>query len=176
MESFFTLISKQHSYKDNFITWTVMLCVNYHQKQVIHHKLLLDWRNLHMAWVMPVDGGGISLTRHCAVVVCCCVLNSMSSCKRTWNQGDYSQCKNKNKNNISIITEWSDRSRWCTDRMLDPIASSPATRKTVARIINLFVDDLFGTSGTEMEQRVLAKLIKEFQVGSEDWNDVTFTR
>ena len=34
---------------------------------------------------------------------CCCVLNSMSSCKRTWNQGDYSQCKNKN--NISIITE-----------------------------------------------------------------------
>ena len=60
--------------------------------------------------------------------------------------------------------------------MLDPIAGSPATRKTVAGIVNLFVDDLFGTSGTEMEQRVLARLGKDFQVGSEDWIDVTFTR
>ena len=57
--------------------------------------------------------------------------------------------------------------------MLDPIAGSPATRKTVARIIDLFEDDLFVTSGTEMEQRVPARLGKDFQVGSEDWNDVT---
>ena len=40
---------------------------------------------------------------------------------------------------------------------------------------NLFVDDLFGTGGKEMEQRVLARLSKDFQVGSEDWNDVIFT-
>ena len=59
--------------------------------------------------------------------------------------------------------------------MLDPTASSPATRKSVAGIINLFVDDLFGTSGTEMEQSVLARLRKDIQVGSEDWNDVTIT-
>ena len=26
-----------------------------------------------------------------------------------------------------------------------------------------------------MEQRVLTRLRKDFQVGSEDWNDVTFT-
>ena len=38
-----------------------------------------------------------------------------------------------------------------------------------------FVDDIFGTGGTEMEQRVLARLWQDFQVGSEDWNDVTFT-
>ena len=43
-------------------------------------------------------------------------------------------------------------------------------------IINLFVDELFGASGTETGQRVLARLREEFQVGSEDWNDVTFTR
>ena len=61
------------------------------------------------------------------------------------------------------------------ERILDPIGGSPATSKSVAGIINLFVDDLFGTSGTEMEQRVLAKLGKEFHVGSEDWNDVLFT-
>ena len=60
--------------------------------------------------------------------------------------------------------------------MLDLKAGSPATGKSVARIINLFVDDLFGTCGNEMEQRVLTRLRKDFQVGSEDWNDVTFTR
>ena len=43
-------------------------------------------------------------------------------------------------------------------------------------IINLFVHDLFGTRGKEMEQRVLARLRKNVHVGSEDWNDVTFTR
>ena len=40
------------------------------------------------------------------------------------------------------------------ERMLDPIAGSPATGKTLAGIMNLFVDDLSGTGGTEMEQRV----------------------
>ena len=59
--------------------------------------------------------------------------------------------------------------------MLAPIAGSPASGKSVAGIINLFVDDLFGTGGTEMEQRVLARHRKNFQVGSEDWSDVTFT-
>ena len=58
--------------------------------------------------------------------------------------------------------------------MLDPIAGSPASGKSVAGIINLFVDDLFGTGG-KMEQRVLARLRRDFQVGSEDWKDVTFT-
>ena len=61
------------------------------------------------------------------------------------------------------------------EKMPDPIARSPATGKSVAGLINLFVDDLFGTSGAEMEQRVPARLSKDFQVGSEDWNDVTFT-
>ena len=58
--------------------------------------------------------------------------------------------------------------------MLDPIEGSPATDKSVAGITNLFVDGLFGTGGTEMEQRVLAWRKKDFQVGSEDWNDVRY--
>ena len=60
-------------------------------------------------------------------------------------------------------------------KTLDPIAESPATGKSVAGIINFFVDDLFGTGGNEMEQRVLTRLRKDFQVGSEDWNDMAFT-
>ena len=59
--------------------------------------------------------------------------------------------------------------------MLDPVAGRPATGKSVVGIIDLFVDDLFGTGGTDIEHRVLARLRKDFQVGSEDWNDVTST-
>ena len=59
--------------------------------------------------------------------------------------------------------------------MLEPNAGSPATRKSVAGTIDLFVDDLVGTGGTEMEQHVLARLRKDFHIGSEDWNDVLFT-
>ena len=56
--------------------------------------------------------------------------------------------------------------------MLDPIEGSPATDKSVAGIVNFFVDDLFGTSGTDMEQRVLSRPKKDFHVVSEDCNDV----
>ena len=40
--------------------------------------------------------------------------------------------------------------------------------------IFLFLGDIFGTGGIEMEQPV-ARVRKEFLVGSEDWNDVLFT-
>ena len=43
------------------------------------------------------------------------------------------------------------------EKTLDPTEGSPATGKSVAGIIGLFADDLFGTGGTEMEQRVLAR-------------------
>ena len=58
------------------------------------------------------------------------------------------------------------------EKTLDAIAGSPATGKSVAGIINLFVDNLFGTGGNEMEQRVLTRPRKDFQVGSKDWSDV----
>ena len=51
------------------------------------------------------------------------------------------------------------------ERMLDPIEASPAAGKSVAGILNLFVDDRFGTGGTDMEQRVLARLKRDVQVG-----------
>ena len=63
-----------------------------------------------------------------------------------------------NKNNT---TQWNDtgnisnkpRVRTEVDasyeKMLDPVAGSPATGKSVVGIIDLFVDDLFGTGGTE---------------------------
>ena len=60
-------------------------------------------------------------------------------------------------------------------KTLDPTAGSSATGNSVARIINLFVDDLCRTSGNEMEQRVVTRL-RKIQVGSEDRNDVAFVR
>ena len=60
-------------------------------------------------------------------------------------------------------------------KTLDPKAGGPATGKSVAGITNLFVDDLFGTGGKDMEQRY-TRLGKDFPVVSEDWNDVAFTR
>ena len=58
------------------------------------------------------------------------------------------------------------------EKTLDSIARSPATGKSVAGIINHFVDDLFRTGGKEIENGVLTRLRTDFQVGSEDWNDV----
>ena len=46
------------------------------------------------------------------------------------------------------------------ERLLDPFEGSPVTGKSVTGILNPFVDDLFGTGGAEMEQRVLAGLKK----------------
>ena len=51
--------------------------------------------------------------------------------------------------------------------------SSATTGKSVAGITDLFVDDFFGAVGNEREQRVLTRRRKDFQVGSEDWYDVT---
>ena len=68
-----------------------------------------------------------------------------------------------------------DREMQHFEKMLDPIEGSPATGKSEAGILNRVEDDLFGTGGTEMEQRVLARLRKDFQDGSEEWNDVLFT-
>ena len=43
-------------------------------------------------------------------------------------------------------------------KTLNPAAGSPAMRKSVARSIDLVVDDLFGSGGNEMEQRVWTRL------------------
>ena len=90
---------------------------------------------------------------------CCDVLCSTQSRERTWKQ---------NIQHAATVLH--------LKKMLDPITGSPDAGKYVAGIIDLSVHDPFGTGGTEMEHRVLATLRKDFQGGSQDWNDVTFTR
>ena len=107
---------------------------------------------------------------------CCYVFFSMNSREQTWNQGDYSQCKNKD--NISIKPSDRIEADGAYDRILNPIAGSPATGKNVAGTINLFVDDLFETDGTEIEQRVLARPRKDFSswLWRLEWCDIYRTK
>ena len=127
--------------------------------------------------MMHLDGGGTSLTRPCAVMVW--FLRELTDAvmyNAQWiglsELGTEETIHSAKKKNISIKPSDRIEADDAYDRMLDPIAGSTATRKTVARMNNLFLDYLFGTDGTEVEQRVLATLRKDFQVGSEDWNDV----
>ena len=84
----------------------------------------------------------------------CCVLYSTQTRDSThWN----------NTSNISNESRARSEGDATFEKMLDPIEGSPATGRSVAGILNLFVDDLFGTGGTEMGQRVLARLGKDSQ-------------
>ena len=107
---------------------------------------------------------------------CCYVRYSIQSRERArehWGQRPVAQ-QNDTKDAFTKSREQSEVEA-AFEKTLDPKAGSPATGKSVAGIINLFVDDLFGTGGTKMEEPVLSRLGKDFQVGSEDWNDVALT-
>ena len=129
--------------------------------------------------MMLPDAGGTSLTRHSVAwhgshTRLCYVLYSTQSRERAWEPWRQKTIAQSHGTG-NVPTESRERSKnGCFEKMLDPIAGSPASGKSVAGIINLFVDDPFGTGG-KMEQRVLTRLREDFQVGSEDWNGVTFT-
>jgi hypothetical protein len=61
------------------------------------------------------------------------------------------------------------------DYLMGPISGSPAYEGTVQGIICLHVDDLFITGGAEMKKRVLDRIRTDFQVGSEDTDEIVFT-
>ena len=161
-----------------------MSCVNCHQKQ--NHPPYIAARLKKPAYGMndaPRRWWNIldKALRSCGMVPtradrCCYVLYSLQSRKQAWEhwiEGAIAQ-QNGTKD---AFTESRERSEMeaAFAKTLDPTAGSPAARKSVAGIINLFVDDLFGTGGNKMEQRVLTRRRKDFHLGSEDWNDVAFT-
>ena len=100
-------------------------------------------------------------------------LCSIQSRERTWNQNNSKQWHDTS----DILNK--PRVRTEADAPFEKNAGShckkSSYRKSVAEIKNLFVDDLFETGGTEIKQRVLARLGKDFHVHSQDWNEVLFT-
>ena len=59
--------------------------------------------------------------------------------------------------------------------ILDPITGSPATHKQVMGIACLHVDDLFTTGAPEFHKSIVDRIRKDYQVGSEDKDDIVFT-
>ena len=96
---------------------------------------------------------------------CCFVLYSLQSRKQAWEPWIPEATAQQN-GTIDAFTESREQSEMeaAFEKKLDPLTGSPTTEKSVARIIILFVDDLFGTGGNEMEQRVLTRLRKYFQL------------
>ena len=109
---------------------------------------------------------------------CCSVLHFLQRASKLGNTGYKGPSHSRTAQKTPSLNHVSDQ-KWKLNlkKTLDPRAGSPATGKSMARIINLFVEiDLFGTNGNGLEQRVLTRLKKDFEVGSEDWNDVALTR
>ena len=102
---------------------------------------------------------------------CCYVLYSIQSRERTWKQNNSTQWHDIG--NILTKPRVRTEADVAFEKKLDPLQEVQLQENPWQDFF--FVDDLFGTGGTEMEQRVIARLGKDFQVGSEDWTDVTFT-
>ena len=60
------------------------------------------------------------------------------------------------------------------EHLVDPVTGSPSVNKKVVGILCLHVDDLFMAGNKEFRERVIDRLRKDFQVGSEDINDIMF--
>ena len=60
------------------------------------------------------------------------------------------------------------------ESLTDPITGSPSHGKSVSGIICLHVDDLFCVGDKEFYHHVVSAIQKDYQIGSEDTNDVLF--
>ena len=58
--------------------------------------------------------------------------------------------------------------------LMDPVTGSNCQGRKVAGIVCLHVDDLFMAGNSFFQERVMGSLRKDFQVGSEDKNDIMF--
>ena len=59
--------------------------------------------------------------------------------------------------------------------MLDPVSGSISHQREVVGVVVLHVDDLFMTGSKEFFDYLGKSLKKDYQIGSEDRNDVVFT-
>ena len=60
------------------------------------------------------------------------------------------------------------------EHLVDPVTGSPSLNRKVIGVLCLHVDDLFMSGNDEFHRRVVEGLRHDFQVGSEDKNDILF--
>ncbi len=75
--------------------------------------------------------------------------------------------------NLVTMTE-EDRERML-EYLLEPITGSPARNREVHGILCLHVDDLFFAGDSVFEKQVIENIAKDYQIGSRDKDDITFT-
>ena len=130
------------------------------------------WNILHKA----LCSHGMVPTR---VDRCCYVLSSLQSRKHAWEHWGQKAIAQQNGTK-DAFTESREQAYMETafERTLDPIAGSPATGKSVAGIINLFVDDLFGTGGNETTRfnQISKRLERCYLYRAENSLDTRFTK
>ena len=79
----------------------------------------------------------------------------------------YGKVKAKQKINMDLLDK-------AIDLLTDPIYGSPSKDQHVCGVLCLHVDDLFMAGDAEFLERVVKALRRDFQVGSEDKNDIMF--
>ena len=61
------------------------------------------------------------------------------------------------------------------EHLLNPISGSPANHKEVLGLVAVHVYDLFLAGSPEFERHVVNRIKKDYKIGSEDVDDITFT-
>ena len=161
-----TLISNQPSFKDNLMTRIVMLHVNWppeggHPPKVAARlkKPAFGMNDAPRRWWNILDKAlrlyGMVPTRAGYSV------QSRGRAWEHWGQRAIAQ-QNGTTDAFTDSREQVEAAFEKKKKTLDPHTWKSSNRKSVAGIINLFVDDLFGTGGNEMGQRVLTRLRKIF--------------
>ena len=60
------------------------------------------------------------------------------------------------------------------EHLLDPIAGSPASHMEVLGVVALHAGDLLLACSAEFERHVVDRVQKDYTIGSEDVDDMTF--
>ena len=77
-------------------------------------------------------------------------------------------------NEVSTETETKVADNAMLDRMLDPFRGNNSNGFAPCGVICLHVDDLFMAGNKEFDTRVLKRLRSDYNIGSEDTDDITF--
>ena len=74
-----------------------------------------------------------------------------------------------------LVTMTEEESEKMLEYLLDPITGSPARNREVHGVLCLHVDDLFFAGDSVFEKQIIDNIAKDYQIGSRDKDDVTFT-
>ena len=92
-------------------------------------------------------------------------------------EGEETQSRDHNvlREFAHLATMTEEDSEKMLEYLLDPITGSPARNKRVEGVLCLHVDDLFFAGSEVFEEKIIKCLSRDYQIGSRDKDDITFT-